>query len=103
KFVRSEQRRQAREQKALAMDNLDSGPGSTNDDPARLRPGIEQAMQNLAEEDREAILLRYFEGRDFKSVGTALGISDDAARKRVVRAVERLRTILAGRGISSPE
>ena len=38
KLVRSEQRRQAREQKALAMDKLDSGPGSTSDDPARLRP-----------------------------------------------------------------
>ncbi len=103
KLVRSEQRRQAREQKALAMDNFDSGHGSTSDDPARLRPVIDQAMQELDEEDREAVLLRYFEKRDFKSVGTALGISDDAARKRVARAVERLRAILAGSGISSPE
>ncbi len=103
KLIRTEQRRQAREQKALAMDNLDSGPGSASDDPTRLRPVIDQAMQNLDEEDREAVLLRYFEGRDFKAVGTALGISDEAARKRVVRAVERLRTILQGRGISSPE
>ena len=103
KLVRSERRRQMREHKALAMDNLDSGLGSAGDDPARLRRAIDQAMQDLDKADREVVLLRYFEGRDFKSVGTALGISDDAARKRVVRAVERLRALLAGRGISSPE
>lgn len=89
KLVRSEQRRQAREQKALAMDDLDSAPDLPGDDAARLRPAIEEAMQGLDEADREALLLRYFENRDFKSVGTALAISGDAARKRVVRAVER--------------
>jgi RNA polymerase sigma factor (sigma-70 family) len=103
KLVRSEQRRHAREQKALAIDDLDSAPDLSGDHAARLRPAIEEAMQGLDEADREAVLLRYFENRDFKSVGTALAISDDAARKRVVRAVERLRAILEGRGISSPE
>lgn len=103
KLVRSEQRRHAREQKALAMDHLDSAPDLSGDHAARLRPAIEEAMQGLDDADREAVLLRYFENRDFKSVGTALAISDDAARKRVVRAVERLRAILEGRGISSSE
>ena len=102
KLVRSEQRRHAREQKALAMDDLDSAPDLSGDHAARLRPAIEEAMQSLDEADREALLLRYFENRDFKSVGTALAISDDAARKRVARAIERLRAILEGRGISSP-
>ncbi|HVY72314.1 MAG TPA: sigma-70 family RNA polymerase sigma factor [Verrucomicrobiae bacterium] len=103
KLVRSEQRRQAREQKALAMDDLDFALDLPGADATRLRPAIEEAMQDLTEEDREAVLLRYFENRDFKSVGTALAISDEAARKRVVRALERLRTILEGRGISSSE
>ena len=85
------------------MDDLDSAPDLSGDHAARLRPAIEEAMQGLDEADREAVLLRYFENRDFKSMGTALAISDDAARKRVVRAVERLRAILEGRGISSPE
>jgi hypothetical protein len=64
---------------------------------------MNDALQELDEADREAVLLRYFGGQDFRSVGTALGISDDAARKRVGRAVGRLRGILLARGISSPE
>src|SRR3954463_11440590 len=55
KLIRSEQRRQAREEKALVMDNLEIAPGSTGDDPAGLRPIIHDAMQELDEADREAV------------------------------------------------
>ena len=50
----------------------ESQTGST-DDPARLRPIIESAMEELAEADREAVLLRYFQGRDFGPWGLFLG------------------------------
>jgi hypothetical protein len=100
--MRSEQRRLAREQEVIRMEKPDLDSSST-DDPARLRPVIDDAMHELDDADREAVLLRYFEGQDFRSVGTSLGISDDAARKRVLRAVERLRRILEQRGISSSE
>jgi RNA polymerase sigma factor (sigma-70 family) len=100
KLARSEQRRQTREQEAFAMNSPDIMPEPA---PARLRLVIEDAMHELDEDDREAVLLRYFEGRDFKSVGSCLGISDAAARKRVIRAIERLRGVLEQRGISSSE
>jgi RNA polymerase sigma factor (sigma-70 family) len=102
KLARSEERRQTREQRASLMNNSDSTP-ETLGDPAQLRPLIEEALDQLDNEDREAVLLRFCEGREFKTVGTLLGVSEEAARKRVVRAVERLRGILERRGISSAE
>jgi RNA polymerase sigma factor (sigma-70 family) len=102
KLARSEQRRKTREQEAFAMNNP-SAILDTSADPAHLRLVIEDAMHELDAEDSDAVLLRYFEGRDFKFVGSCLGISDDAARKRVVRAIERLRGVLKQRGIFSSE
>ena len=58
-------------------------------------------MDDLRNEDREALLLRFFKDRDFRAIGAALGISDDAAQKRVNRALERLRARLASRGVTS--
>jgi hypothetical protein len=55
-------------------------------------------MAQLDDGDRNALVLRFFDRCDFKSVGAALGISDDAAQKRVSRALDRLRGLLARRG-----
>src|SRR5207249_1858276 len=52
------------------------------------------------ESERDAVLLRYFKNQDFRTVGQALGVSDDAAQKRVSRAVERLREFFAKRGVT---
>lgn len=85
--IRSEARRQAREQIALQMSDL-------NDTPAgwpHIEPLLDEAMQSLDQTDRTALLLRYFENKSLKEVGGALGASEDAAQKRVQRAVERLR------------
>ena len=57
-------------------------------------------MQALDETDRATVLLRYFENKSLREVGETLGTSDDAARKRVNRAVERLREFFAKRGVS---
>ena len=100
KAVRAEQRRHAREQEAYAMQQLTSTPA-----PAeawdQLRPMLDEAMHELSERDRNAILLRYFEGRQLAEVGAKLGLSEDAARMRVGRALEKLRGRLAGRGVTS--
>ena len=61
---------------------------------------LDDAMQQLPENDRTAIVLRYFEDQSLRHVGLALGATEDAARKRVSRAVEKLRTLLAKRGVS---
>jgi len=73
-------------------------------DPAdweRLRPLIDDAIHELDERDREAVLLRYFENRPFAEIGATLRLSADAARMRVDRALEKLRAALARRGVTS--
>src|ERR1019366_6730379 len=50
--------------------------------------------------DRTAVLLRYFENKSLREVGEALGTSDDAAQKRVSRAVERLREFFSKRNVT---
>ena len=72
-----------------------------DDSGASLRqvaPMLDEAITRLGSEDRTAILLRFFERRDFRSVGDALGSSEDAARKRVDRALEKLHLFLKHRG-----
>ncbi len=67
----------------------------------QIRPALDEAIDSLGDEDREAVLLRYFKNQDYRAVGQALGISDDAAQKRVSRAVERLREVFAKRGVAA--
>lgn len=65
-----------------------------------IAPHLEDALEELSEPDRDAVLLRYFKNHDLRTVGATLGISDDAAQKRVSRAVERLREFFAKRGVT---
>jgi uncharacterized protein (TIGR03435 family) len=58
-------------------------------------------MEKLGQKDHDAVVLRFFEGRNFKEVGAALGASEDAAKMRVNRALEKLRKFFAKRGVSS--
>jgi RNA polymerase sigma factor (sigma-70 family) len=66
----------------------------------RIGPVLDEALDSLGDEDREALLLRYFRNHDFRAVGLALGVSDDAAQKRVSRAVESLREFFVKRGVT---
>src|ERR1035438_1483846 len=67
---------------------------------ATLATLLDEAIEELRAEDRTAILLRFFEQRDFRSIGEALGSNEEAARKRVTRAVEKLHGLLKVRGVS---
>jgi RNA polymerase sigma factor (sigma-70 family) len=97
--VRGETRRRAREREAATMTMTD--PESEQEpDWARLAPFLDDAMAKLGERERNAIVLRFFERRDLRSVGLALGASDEAARKTVSRAVEKLRSLLVLRGVA---
>jgi RNA polymerase sigma factor (sigma-70 family) len=98
KLVRGEQRRRIREQEAEPMQESDSTAAL---DWERVRPVLDEALAELGEQDREAILLRYLEGQDFASVGAKLALTDNAARMRVDRAVDKLRALLARRGVTS--
>lgn len=94
--VRREARRQLREQIASEMNAINA----TTDDWTHIEPLLDEAMQALDDTDRTAVLLRYFENKSLREVGATLGTSDDAAQKRVSRAVERLREFFAKRGIT---
>jgi RNA polymerase sigma factor (sigma-70 family) len=89
--VRSEARRQAREQIAFQMSDMNESSASW----AHIEPLLDEAMDSLDSTDRAAILLRYFENKSLREVGEALGTGEDAAQKRVSRAVERLREFLS--------
>src|SRR3954468_21729968 len=94
--VRTEQRRREREQIAFAMQSIDQGSGTLD-----LTEHIEPAMAELEPEDRDALVLRFMGERGLRDVGVELGISEEAARKRVTRALERLRAVLEHRSIST--
>jgi hypothetical protein len=97
KTMRGERRRQARERHAMELNQLgDHAPANL----APVAPILDDAINQLGSEDRKAILLRYFEQRDFRSVGEALGSNEEAARKRVNRALEKLHRLLKRRGVT---
>lgn len=98
KAVRAEQRRRRREQEAQAMDELTRSDDAQADWTA-LRPVIDAAMGELNEPDREAVLLRFFENRGFAEIGVHLRIGENGARMRVERALDKLHSALARRGI----
>jgi len=92
--VRRESRRQLREQIASEINAMNA----TASDWTHVEPFLDEAMQTLDDTDRAAVLLRYFENKSLREVGQTLGTSDDAAQKRVSRAVEHLREFLSKRG-----
>lgn len=98
--VRGERRRKTHETEAHLMQTTLSASEQAAD-WTRLRPVIDDVIVALKEEDREAIALRFFEKRSFAEVGAALRVTEEAARKRVDRALEKLRTLLTQRGIAS--
>ena len=94
-FLRGEIRRQRREQEAY-MQSLLNEP-----EPEiwpQIAPLLDTAMELLGEKDRNAIVLRYFENKNLGEVGLALGASEDAAKMRVNRALEKLRKFFTKRG-----
>jgi RNA polymerase sigma factor (sigma-70 family) len=96
---RTEQRRKTREQEAHAMTGLLREPVA-GEDWDHLRPVLEDAMHDLAEKDRLAVLLRYFQNKPLKEVGAMLGLNENAARMRVDRALDKLRAMLTQRGVT---
>lgn len=62
-----------------------------------IAPLLDDALDKLRKSDREAIILRYFEQRSLRDVGQALGVSEEAAKKRVTRAVAQLREVIKSR------
>ena len=97
KTMRGERRRQSRERQAVEMNALQDHPEANL---ARIAPILDDVINQLGDADRTAILLRFFEQRDFRSVGEVLGSNEDAARMRVTRVLEKLHFLLKRRGVT---
>jgi RNA polymerase sigma factor (sigma-70 family) len=96
--LKQQRRRQQREQEAH-MQSILSEPESET--WTHIAPLLDRAMEKLGQKDHDALALRFFENKNFAEVGAALGASEDAAKMRVNRALEKLRNIFSKRGISS--
>ena len=97
--MRGERRRQARERQAVEMRALENDPDSAL---AEIAPVLDEAINELGADDRDALLLRFFEQRSLRSVGEALGTSENVAQKRVARALQELAVVLKHRGFTLP-
>ena len=97
-FLRGEIRRARREQEAHMQTVLNENESETW---TQIAPLLDAAMAGLNETDRHAVVLRFFDGKSMKEVGAALGANEDAAKKRVNRALEKLRKFFTKRGIAS--
>jgi RNA polymerase sigma factor (sigma-70 family) len=97
--LKSEYRRLRRERQAIDIESTGAESDATW---SRLEPRLDDALARLTEKDRSAILLRYFENKSLRETGKVLGIDEDAARKRVGRAVAKLRLLLTKRDAALP-
>jgi RNA polymerase sigma factor (sigma-70 family) len=93
--------RQKHESQAARMRN------EATDDVVRaewsdIAPYLEEMVRKLRSGDREIVLLRFYEQKSFAEIAQMIGITEDAARKRVSRSVESLRGMLSRKGVSTP-
>ncbi len=96
--ARGERRRRFYEEKAaMNVENIEE-PEAWKE----IAPCLEEAMGALAERDRLTLLLRFFQSKSMREVGETFQISEDAAKMRVARALERLRKQLAKKGVVAP-
>ncbi len=97
---RAERHRRRREEEAQSMNELLSDD-SPSEAWQRVRPVLDDALHELKEADRAVVVLRFLEDRTLREVGERMGLTEDAARMRVGRALDKLRGLLARRGITS--
>jgi RNA polymerase sigma factor (sigma-70 family) len=99
KMLRGEFRRDRREH-AAAMNPIPDEP-SADALWLGVRPLLDEALLELEEPDRQALLLRFLQGKPFKTLALAFAVSEDAARMRVGRALNRLRDVLERKGVTT--
>ncbi|MGH7989649.1 MAG: RNA polymerase sigma factor, partial [Limisphaerales bacterium] len=96
-YLRAEIRRRRHEQEAYMQSILTEF--ADDEIWQQLAPHLDEAISKLRAKDRDALILRYFENKNLREVGAALGVEEHAAQKRVNRAIEKLRHYFSKRGI----
>jgi RNA polymerase sigma factor (sigma-70 family) len=97
---REQRRRHYEEKAAQAMQQQDKGAGDAA--WSEIEPLLNQSLAALKEGERQCVLLRFFQGMSFTETGTTLGLSEEAARKRVTRALEKMRAFFEKGGVIVP-
>ncbi len=97
-FQKMEMRRIRRDQEAY-MESLSDHSSETNETWQQISPLLDEAIADLNEKDRNAIVLRFVESKSLREVGVGIGASEDAAKVRVARALEKLRGFFKKRGV----
>jgi RNA polymerase sigma factor (sigma-70 family) len=97
KAVTMQRRRQHREQEAYMRAQLNE---RESDAWMQIEPVLDTAMAQLGEKDHNAVVLRFFEGRNFKDISATLGTTEAGAKMRVNRALEKLRKFFNARGLT---
>src|SRR5208283_3803861 len=97
--IRAAARRRRYEQEAQMQSELQ--PSAPDLFWEQMSPLLDEALASLGETDRQAVLLRFFDNKTLTEVGNSLGTGEDTARKRVSRALEKLRKFFAKRGVVS--
>jgi RNA polymerase sigma factor (sigma-70 family) len=92
-------RRRAQREQEAHMQSLSNE--SENETWRQIAPLLDAAIAGMNEKDRHAIVLRFFQNKSLNEIGAALGASEDAAKMRVKRALEKLRRYFSKRGVSS--
>jgi RNA polymerase sigma factor (sigma-70 family) len=101
-LLRAERRRHSREHQAHLLATVNAlAPSAPSSEWEKLRPVLDAALDQLSETDRALLLLRFFEQHPFAAIGQKLHLTEDAARMRTARALEKLRTLLSRQGITS--
>jgi RNA polymerase sigma factor (sigma-70 family) len=98
---RAERRRKIHEQRAATVAATSNTTDPAHDSWEDVAPLLNRAVNSLASKDRDAVVLRYLEGRSLAEVGTAMGVSEGAAKVRVSRAIAKLRSYFARRGVGA--
>ena len=97
--LRSALRRQRHEQEAHVEAMIQQQGTAPAAEWQQIAPLLDEALAALGEQDRNALVLRFFKELPLEQVGAALGIDEDTAQKRVSRAVEKLRRFFVKRGV----
>lgn len=97
-FLRSEIRRGHREREACMQHSMNENDSAVW---SQIAPLLDEAMSHLGKKDRSAVVLRFFDNKSMRDIGAALDANEEAAKKRVRRAVEKLRKFFGKRGIET--
>jgi RNA polymerase sigma factor (sigma-70 family) len=97
KALTMRRRRQQREQEAYMRSQLNESDDHTW---MEIEPLLDAAIAHLGVKDHNAVVLRYFERRNFKDISAVLGTTEAGAKMRVNRALEKLRTFFGDRGLT---